>query len=128
MVNDLCRLSSLNENLLLLCTLPCCCSFSLSKNFLSVMHAGGNLHAFELCGTVFLLDEASAKADIRLRFSLKSCGCCCGAPSAECCGEPFILPSLKLICCWLEIGHRVPDLAVSHRLDHLHCLCTLTIS
>ena len=58
---------------------------------------------------------------IRLRFSLRSCG----APSAECCVELFtlLLSQARL----LEVGRlRVLDLAVSHRLDHLHSLCTLT--
>ena len=33
--------------------------------------------------------------------------------------------ALKRICCRLGIGrHHVRDFAASHRLDHLHCLCT----
>ena len=56
------------------------------KNFpLSVMHAGAT-HAFELCGTVFLLDEASARCGypsvvMRLLLQMLWLG---GAPSAEC--------------------------------------------
>ena len=99
--------SSLTENYLLLFFFflytSLLSSFSLSKK-LSIMHAGCSSHDLELCELVFLLDDSSAKCGIPsfiavmrllllllLLLLLQQLLWLCGAPSAECCVELFIL-------------------------------------